>query len=361
MPSVVDEAARALLRVFPEMKTVLDDGSTAPHLIIQDYLKQQSVSTEQWTSPLLFILDSSVELLEVIESLSVADESGEAEIPIEIQSAFAAIDAAALMSTLSQPKPLVELGRQLDEFDDLTNADIVVEQIEAADAVFLVRSQGLESDLRDKVLNVVEWLNPRAQVMAIESLGERFLPPSFDIETAITGAGWLQLVAGTHSQPDRGVGLGGFAFRARRPFHPGRFLEVLEYLSSQNLIRARGLIWVATRNDEAGHLLQAGRAALMANSGAWWAATPMKDWPDDPIERDEIMADWLPPYGDRQQEFAIIGLDLQELEIRRKLKSALLTDEEFEQGPLSWAKWEDPLPDWNPIADESEESDSFLN
>lgn len=356
----MDETAKVLLRVIPGLRVVVDDGTTAPHAIIQDYLKQQPGATEHWVAPLLFISDPSVELSEVVESISLAIEDGEVEIPMEIQSTIAAIDASAMMSILSQPKPLVELGRQLDEFDDLTNADLVVEQIETADVVVLARSQGLESDLKDKVWNVIEWLSPRAQILPLEDISESTQFPNFDLEAMLMGAGWLQLIAGTHPQSNRGVGLTGFAFRARRPFHPARFLEVLEYLSSQNVIRARGLIWVATRNDEAGHLLQAGGAALMANSGAWWAATPMKEWPDDPMERDEIMADWIPPYGDRQQEFAVIGLNLQELEIRRQLKRALLTDEEFEQGPAVWNQWEDPLPDWNPVADD-EDPDPFLN
>jgi G3E family GTPase len=356
----VEEATQALMRVIPDLKIVLDDGSTAPHLIIQDYLSQQSIAVEQWTAPLLFIADSSVELSEVVESLSVALEEGLIEISIEIQSTFAALESAELMSILSEPKPLVEIGRHLDEFDDLTNADLVVEQIETADVVLLVRSRTMEGDLKSRVINVIEWLSPRAQIVEAENLLSDSPFPSFELETMLMGAGWFQLIAGTHPQPNRGAGISGFAFRARRPFHPVRFLEVLEYLSTQNVIRARGLIWVASRNDEAGHLLQAGRAALMANSGAWWAATPMREWPDDPIERDEIMADWIPPYGDRQQEFSIIGLELQELEIRRKLKQALLTDEEFEQGPVVWSRWEDPLPDWSPIAEESE-SDPYLN
>lgn len=339
---------------------MIDDGSTAPHLIIQDYIRQQMPSAGEWHAPILFILDPAAELLEVIESLNEAIEEGDVEFPLDIQCAFAVLEATSLMSVLFQPKPLVELGRHLDEFDDLTDADLLVEKIEVADVVLLVRTQALERDIKEKVINVIEWLNPRAQTVAIEDFNESIRLPSFDYSNTISGGGWLQLIAGTHPQTDRGVGISGFSFRARRPFHPTRLLEALEYLSSQNVLRARGLIWVATRHNEAGHLLQAGRAALMANSGPWWAATPMKEWPEDPLEREEIMAQWVPPYGDRQQEFSIIGIELQELEIRRKFKQALLTDDEFESGPTAWGQWDDPLPDWSPISDIDDE-DSFLN
>lgn len=262
-----------------------------------------------------------------------------------------------LLKNIETPKSLFELELQFDEIDDRTNADVMIEQIEFSDVIVMNRANDLDSDLIAKTRSVVEWLNPRAQILEIPAEGltrefvDRFWRAcemvTFDFEDTAEGAGWIQVLSNTHPKQDRSAGLSAIAIRARRPLHPGRFKIFLDSLSAHKIVRIKGWIWIATRNGEVGIWSAAGPNSALETAGAWMAATPMREWPDDPIEREEIMADWVPPYGDRRQEIAILGFDLNELELRRGFKNCMLTDEEFAQGPDIWTKWSDPLPDWS--------------
>lgn len=319
-----------------------------------------------------FILetDASIEPAEVIAHLYDDPEIGQSPLPeVEVQSVVTVVDATTVNAQLTSPTLLVDLKMNVDELDDYTDADVIVDQIEFADVIVVMKTKELESDVKARVLSTLEWLNPRAVILESpwpmtpefsELLQAAVGQSSFDLELATTGAGWMQILAGTHPKVDRGVGTNGFSFRARRPFHPGRFKTFLERIANESILRAKGLIWVATRHAEAGIWMQAGNGSLIASTGAWWAATPMREWPEDPLEREEIMADWIAPHGDRRQEFSIIGFNLNELELRRDLKNCLLSDEEFHDGPEAWSKYEDPLPDWH-LLEEELDDDTYLN
>ena len=59
------------------------------------------------------------------------------------------------------------------------------------------------------------------------------------------------------------------------------------------------------------------------------------------------MSEWVPPFGDRRQEIAFIGIDMSEREIRERLDECLLTAREMKDGPDGWFSMPDPLPDWH--------------
>ncbi len=309
-----------------------------------------------------------IEADSVLEPIGIAElfylEGDEGEPPddrFEIISSVTVVDGRQFLSSLSKPRSLIELDLQYDEIDERTDIEVMVEQIEFSDVIVLNRVSDLDSDHFEKVKSLLEWLNPRAQILEVPAEGvsiefiDRFWRAceltSFDFDDAAEGAGWIQVLTGSH--PKLGMKssresevLGAIALRGRRPLHPVRFHEFLQDLEKFKVVRAKGWIWIATRNGETGLWSVSGPSSRMAAAGAWMAATPMREWPEDPIEREEIMAEWVAPYGDRRQELTIMGYDLNELELRRAFKSCMLTDEEFALGPEQWAKWPDPLPEW---------------
>lgn len=360
----------SLLQQNRNLKLLVDDGVSDPRDLLMNRVRE--VDPSDFDSALEFIFEShaAIEPLDLVAHFSNSSERPESSLlEVEIKAIVTVVDATTLNSRLNSPTLLFDLKMNVDEFDDYTDADVVVDQIEFADCIVLTRAGELESDLRARARSTVEWLAPRATVLEspwplspdfIDHLQSAIDDSSFDEAAASVGTGWMQIISGSHPKIDRGAGISGFSFRARRPFHPSRFKDFLERLQNENVLRARGLIWIATRNSEAGDWMQAGSGSLIASAGAWWAATPMREWPDDPIEKEDIMSDWLAPYGDRRQEFSLIGIQLKELELRRELKNCLLTDSEFHAGPESWAQLEDPLPDWSQ-ADETVDDDSYLN
>ncbi len=302
--------------------------------------------------------DSVLEPIAVAELFYLEGENGEPpDDRFEIQTVATILDARKILNVLRAPTSLLELDLEFDEVDDRSDADVIVEQIEFSDVIVFNRTSDIEPKTLAKARSLVEWLNPRAHLVEVPQDGfnrefvEEFWRASretnFDFDAAAEGAGWIQLLANSHPKLDRGEGLTAIGIRGRRPLHPTRFKNFLDQLSSHQIIRIKGWIWIATRNGETGIWSVVGTSSILAAAGAWMAATPMREWPDDPLEREDIMADWVPPYGDRRQEIAIMGFDLNEFELRRGFKACLLTDEEFSLGPEGWAKWPDPLPDWS--------------
>ena len=91
---------------------------------------------------------------------------------------------------------------------------------------------------------------------------------------------------------------------------------------------------------------QAGRITEIGPAGIWWAAVKRSEWPEDPEERAEIKANWVKPWGDRQQELVFIGRNMDRAAIEGGLKKALLTDAEVALGMRKWRKFTDPFDPW---------------
>lgn len=307
----------------------------------------------------------SAPLVEPAAIAELFDSEAEMEM-FELAGLITVVDATRLLADLAAAQDLSELGLQYDELDDRTVADVLVEQIEFADVVVLQGLRALEGDSRVKVRQIAEWLNPSAEIIEVED-------DQFSSETASavlrattgrfydeielqSGSGWMKLIDGNHPMLDRGLGMSGFCFKARRPFHPERLAEFFSrLLESGELVRIKGWIWVATRHDEVGLWCLAGGSMILLSAGAWMAATPMRLWPEDPLDRESIMQDWIAPHGDRRQEIALMGFHLSEIGLRRELKACLLTDDEFTAGPEVWRSWPDRLPDWSGPAEDDDD------
>lgn len=275
-----------------------------------------------------------------------------------VLAAVTVVDAGQLFKTIRDAKPLTEFDLEYDDLDLRTNADVVLEQVEFANVLVLCGLHTLSATERARTLALVEWLNPDARWHEVPASGYddaltdsilRSLESSdFDFEVMEEAVGWLRVLDGEPPQSAQVADFIGFGFRARRPFHPTRFAELItRFKTDPEIVRIKGWIWIASRHDELGVWSLSGSSSQLLAGGAWMAATPMREWPEDPAERDAIMEQWEQPYGDRRQEFAIMGFALNEMQLRRELKACLLTDEELGAGPAAWSRWSDPLPDWS--------------
>ena len=118
------------------------------------------------------------------------------------------------------------------------------------------------------------------------------------------------------------------------------------------MLRSKGFFWLATRNDIAGSLSQAGGVCRHDPAGLWWAAQDRAEWPDDDELLGEIRAEWHGDIddrtvGDRRQELVLIGIALDADAWREKLDACLLTDAEFALGAAGWHAFDDPFPAWD--------------
>jgi G3E family GTPase len=203
---------------------------------------------------------------------------------------------------------------------------------------------------------VLRRLNPGARIVHATHgrapLDHIFETRLFDFEQASRAKGWLSVLRGDEQPETEEYGIHSFVFRARRPFHPERFWRCI-HDEWPGVLRSKGFFWLATRWDIVGEWSQAGGACRSEPAGLWWAAVPPEEWPTDQAMLRAISADCEGDLGDRRQELVVIGIAMDEADLRARFEACLLTDEEMAAGPSVWAAFRDPFPEWALATDDA--------
>lgn len=259
------------------------------------------------------------------------------------------VDAFNFLHDYSSRDSLHSRGESLGEQDERTVVDLLIEQIEFCDVIVLNKADLISEEERERLIAILLGLNPRAHIETA-AFGkvplERVLDTGlFDFDEAALAPGWLQEMRGTHTPETEEYGIGSFVYRARRPFHPQRFYDLVES-EWPGVVRSKGYFWLASHPGKAGSWSQAGAVARHGVVGHWWAAIPRERWPQDPEYLAMIREKWDDKVGDARQELVLIGMDMDEAALRACLDACLLTDDEMTAGPDVWETWHTPFPGW---------------
>jgi len=227
--------------------------------------------------------------------------------------------------------------------------DLLVDQVEFCDVIVINKADMVSGDNLERLQHILQTLNPRArQVIAEFGLVplDRILNTGlFDFEQAAQAPGWLKELRGEHVPESEQYGISSFVYRARRPFHPQRFWNLI-HTEWSGVLRSKGFFWLASRYDFAGNWAQAGGACRHGAAGLWWSAVNPSQWPDDPEYLAQIRKSLDPQFGDRRQELVLIGIGMDEAHMRARLDACLLDDAEMRLGPAGWHTFPDPFPLW---------------
>jgi G3E family GTPase len=260
------------------------------------------------------------------------------------------VDAKNFPRDWQSEDSLSERRLAVGEGDERSVTDLLVAQVEFADILVLAKVDLVPEQDVDRLQSILHHINPGARIVRAShgrvALGEVLGTRRFDFEAAAGAAGWLKELRGEHVPENIEYGISSFVYRSRRPFHPARLAAALDDETTwAGVLRSKGFFWLASRMEGVGLWSQAGATAAHEAAGNWYAALPKEEWPDGEARR-QIEADWCEPWGDRRQELVFIGVDLDEAAVCARLDIALLTDEEWAQGPGQWAKFEDPFAPW---------------
>lgn len=293
------------------------------------------------------------EPLPVAETFTFEDESGKSLSEVaRLDTMVTVVDAKNFLNDWQSEDDLRARKIALGEDDERSVSDLLVEQIEFANVLVLSKLDLVSSADADRLSGMLRHLNPDAKIVRADhgnvALDAVLGTGLFDFEKAAQAPGWMKEMRGEHVPETVEYGIASFVYRARVPFHPTRFWDLLQDTATwEGVLRSKGFFWLASRFDLTGMWSQAGGSASCEGAGMWYAAVPKDEWPDDEETRKQIAGDWQEPWGDRRQELVFIGVGLDEAALRAKLDAALLTPKELSSGPKKWAKLRDPFAPWS--------------
>lgn len=261
------------------------------------------------------------------------------------------VDAANFLDDYQSSDSLADREQALGDDDERDVVNLLVDQVEFADVIVVNKTDLVPAKTLDTLEAVLRSLNPaarfvrstRGRVPFAEVLNTR----RFDFDRASAAPGWMAVARGEELPETAEYGIASFVYHARRPFHPDRLYRFMTNKSlTTGLLRSKGFCWIITRPQWIGLWSQAGRVMELSPQAVWWADVPRDQWPADPDERADILANFDGEFGDRRQELVFIGRKLDEAALRGALDDALMTGPELAGGPTVWATIRDPLPEW---------------
>jgi G3E family GTPase len=258
------------------------------------------------------------------------------------------VDASTWLADYQGAQTLAEQNMTAEEEDERTLANLLVEQVEFANLIIINKTDLATAEEVGLLKSVLRRLNPEAVVVEAERgqvpLHYLLNTGLFDTQAAEQMPGWADELRGHHTPETDEYGISSVVYRAWRPFHPQRLWDLIQTGALNHLLRSKGYMWLATRRDDAYFWSQVGQQAYFNLAGFWWAAMPREDWPEEEEVQAEIRGAWREPWGDRRQEIALIGQDLQKDKLVQALDICLLDDKEMGQWEAGKLRAKDPFP-----------------
>lgn len=277
------------------------------------------------------------EPIPVAQTFSFIDETSGIDLSrfSQLDTMVTVVDTYNFYKDFGSAEKLSDRNMTDNEDDKRTIVNLLTDQIEFANVILLNKTD-LVSDTDIKVLRaLISKLNPNAKIYQT-LFGE--IDPSlilntrlFDFESASEGAGWKKELEEIHQPETEEYGISSTVFRSKRPFHPERLWHYINKEFPENIIRSKGIFYLAAMPEQAINFSQAGGSLRIDLAGVWWASMPQKEreqYLDYQENRTEIDADWDNDFGDRKNELVFIGQEMDSDKLKESLEYCLLTDTE---------------------------------
>ena len=247
------------------------------------------------------------------------------------------VDAFNFFKDFGSADTIVTRKMTNDSEDHRTIVNLLTDQIEFANVIVLNKTDLVPPENLKLLEGLIIKLNPDAKLIR-SSFGkvdpkELLNTKMFNYEKAQQSAGWIKELNNQHIPETQEYGISSFVFRSRHPFHPIRFWEFVQHQWPGNVLRSKGIFWIASRPDEVLLWSQAGGSSRAEVYGKWWASMPLSQRAqrDDYLEnQDEIQKKWDKTWGDRINEIVIIGQHMDASKIEKELERCLCTDAEMD-------------------------------
>ena len=278
------------------------------------------------------------EPIPVAQTFSFESEDGSIDLSkfSYVDTMVTVVDSFNFIKDFSSPEYLTDRNLTDIDGDERTIVNLLTDQIEFANVILLNKIDLVsEQDLRN-LYDIIHKLNPEAKIIPTNhskiNLREVINTGIFDFEKAEASAGWIRELENEHVPETEEYGIGSFVFRRKVPFHPERFLDFIQNKFPKNIIRSKGLFWIASRSDQALIWSSAGGSIKSDPAGVWWASMPFSErikYGNFVNNQQQIESEWEPDFGDRKIELVFIGQQLDVDSITNQLEKCLLSEKEL--------------------------------
>ena len=262
------------------------------------------------------------------------------------------VDSYNFLKDFSSPEYLTDRDLSDIDGDDRTIVNLLTDQVEFANVILLNKVDLVSTSELKLLSEIIHKLNPEAKLIKTNhskvELDEVMNTNMFDFEKAEASAGWIKELENEHIPETEEYGIGSFVFRSKSPFHPDRFLSFVTENFPTNIIRSKGLFWIASRSSQALVWSSAGGSVKADPAGVWWDSMPFNErinYSSFVNNQDEIESGWDADFGDRKTELVFIGKSLDVKSITKVLESCLLSKDEL----IAWSNGDFPQYDKWPI------------
>lgn len=230
------------------------------------------------------------------------------------------VDAAQFLPQIGQKKLLTEADLQATADDERTIADLLVDQVEFADVIYVTKADLVSEQRYRATVALLRRMNPRARIEKllhgrivtdlsggsasgaasnaarnaatnacepgnVEAAGAAETPSVatdgegrsavddilgahlYDEATARAYEGYLDELENPHTPETEEYGISSVVFRGDRPFDRERLIKALR--STTGLVRSKGYCWIADRPELAHVWHQAGPDLRIQPAGGW--------------------------------------------------------------------------------------------
>ena len=262
------------------------------------------------------------------------------------------VDAFNFFNDFGSPETLMDRKLTNIDGDERTIVNLLVDQIEFANVILLNKSDLVTKEHIGILSAAIQKLNPSANIIETSyskvKISKILNTGLFNFEEAEQSARWIEeLNKESHTPETEEYGISSFVYRTKKPFDPEKFWNYVEQKFPTNIIRSKGLFWLASRPKQALVWGQAGGSLKADSAGVWWSSMPFGERMQFAAfvdNQEHIESGWDKTFGDRKNEIVFIGQEMDEKQIISDLDNCLLSDEGLEK-----EKWKQGYDDNWPV------------
>ena len=301
-------------------------------------LEVEKLAKENRFDYLLIESSGISEPIPVAQTFSFVDEASNIDLSrfSYLDTMVTVVDAFNFYKDFGTAEILQDRNWADDVADKRTIVNLLTDQIEFADVIIINKLDLVTAHDASLIEALIKKLNPTAKLhkTIFSEISPDYILNTklFNFESASSSDAWKKELDEVHVPETEEYGISSTVFSAKKPFHPERFWNYLNQEFPTNIIRTKGMFWIAAMRNAAINFSQAGGSLRIELAGTWWAAMSEAERNSDAVYQENkqmILRDWDETFGDRLTELVFIGQELDAKALKEDLEKCLLTDSEI--------------------------------